>query len=454
METESIPFAATQAPAGQNGGPPNSHSLEHDRVDLNVPRARLGVIFGIVIFGGLVLVALVVVGIIPRHKTAAELAANVEAINGPTPVTVVSPHRADASIDVILPGTLRPWQECSIYSRSSGYLKKYNVDISEQVKKGDVMAIVSSPEIDQQLEAAKATLELQKATSAKAKTALDFAVKTNERYQSLRGTPGITQFELDQYQNNADQAKAAFDQAVAQVGVAEAQVRQLSEMQSFEKLIAPFSGVVTGRAYDVGSFMIANPTTNDILPMFKLAENDVLRAFVNVPQSYALMIKKGMEVVVTSRETGDRKFTGRVLGTTNYLDPNVRSLLTEVRIENPDFALLPGMFVNTLFHVTRESPPLTIPGPAIITNADGNQVAVVKNNKVHFQKVALGVDYGATIEILGGLTGDEQIVGNPGEKIVEGAEVTAANGDKPQPQAVAGTQSSGDKAEKVAEVSK
>ena len=214
----------------------------------------------------------------------------------------VAPRRADATMEIAIPGTLRPWQEVSLYARSTGYLKKFYFDISNQVKAGDLMADISTPEIDQQLHGAEATLVLQKAAAAKAKTDMEYAAITDRRYESLRGSSGVTQQELDQYKAQYDSAIASYHQAEAQIGVAEANVQQLNELVGFEKIITPFSGVVTGRAYDVGAFILANPTTFDIPPMFKLAENDVLRAFVNVPQNYALTIKKGMTVTITARE--------------------------------------------------------------------------------------------------------------------------------------------------------
>ncbi|HET6246957.1 MAG TPA: efflux RND transporter periplasmic adaptor subunit [Tepidisphaeraceae bacterium] len=415
--------------AGQNGnGNGHAHAEHHDEIDLNVPHPKSGWLVVAVVAAVLIFGALLVVGLMPREHTEKELAADARAaLTAPVAVNVVSPKRADETIDVEIPATLRPWQEVSIYSRSTGYLKKFYVDISNQVKKDQLMADISSPEVDQQLRAAQAMLVLDKAAAAKSKTDLEYAQQTDKRYESLRGTSGVTQQELDQYANAYKSAMASYDQAQAQVGVAQANVQQLTEMQGFEKIIAPFSGVVTGRTYDVGSFIIANPTAADILPMFKIAENDVLRAFVSVPQNYSLTIKKGMKVTIIAREQPGREFTGEVLGTTNYLDPSARSLLTEVRIENADLSLLPGMFVQAKFHITRDHPPLLIPAPALVTNADGNKVGIVKDNKIHFQPVTLGVDYGKDIEILTGLKGDEKIIENPGEKTVEGAEVTIAS---------------------------
>ena len=229
--------------------------------------------------------------------------------------------------------------------------------------------------------------------------------------------------QLDQFEANYNSAVAVLNQAKAQVGVAKATVDQFAVLQSFEKIVAPFPGVVTGRAYDVGAFIIANPTTADIPPMFKLAKIDVIRAFVQVPQNYALSVKQGQKVTITAREVPEREFIGEVLGTTNYLDLTARSLLTEVRIENADRALLPGMYCEATFELKRDKPPLVIPAPALVINADGKHVAIVKDGKVHFQAVTLGVDNGNEIEIVAGLTGDEQIIGNPGERTVENAPV-------------------------------
>jgi RND family efflux transporter MFP subunit len=216
---------------------------------------------------------------------------------------------------------------------------------------------------------------------------------------------------------------------VANVTAAQANVKRLQGLQGFEKVIAPFTGVVTGRAFDRGSLILADPTAADIKPMFKIAENDVLRAFVNVPQSNALLIRKGMTVDITVREQPNRKFKGTVMGTTNYLDPANRSLLTEVKLPNPTepdgrLALLPGMYCEASFNVTRQTPPLRIPGPAVVNNAQGTQVATVRDGKVHFQKIVLGQDYGSEVEVTDGLTGDEAIIANPGERTVEGAAVS------------------------------
>lgn len=421
--------------AGPNGNGKGHAAHHEDEIDLNVhaPSPVWVVLAGI---GGIALLAaLLASGLIPRQRQETQLNRDAaEAANAPVMVRLTKPRRATTQVSVPLPGTLRPWQEVSIYARTTGYLKKYHVDISETVKKGQLMADVETPEVDQQLNQAVANLEVNKAAVNTATTNLALAEATYKRYQEAAKTHSVSAQDLDEKKSARDAAEAALASAKANVLAGKATVDRFRELQSFEKVTAPFGGVVTGRAYDNGSLIIADPTNIDIKPMFKIAENDVLRAFVNVPQSSSLAIKKGMQVKITARERPGREFIGKVLGTTNYLDPANRSLLTEIRIENtqePDgtFSLLPGMYIQANFEVTRENPPLVIPGPAVVTNADGTQVAIVRDGKAHFQKVTLGQDFGSEVEVIGGLRGDEQIITNPSERVVEGVNVSGGNAE-------------------------
>ncbi len=423
-------------PAANADSAGNGHAaaedFDHDRINLNVHKPGGAWIIGSVVAVVIVLGALLAVGLLPRLHQNKELAADATAAeNAPIQVNVTRPHRAPAVMNVALPGTLRPWQEVSIFARTTGYLKGFYVDISEQVKKGQLMAEIDSPEVDQQLRGAKATLLQFQAAQTKAESDLELAEATWKRFETLKGTSGITQLELDQYKAAANSARAGVASAKANVASGEAEVQRLTELQGFEKVTAPFSGVVTGRTYDVGAMIIANPTSLDIKPMFKIAMNDVLRVFVNVPQSSALMIKKGMDVKVAARERPGRTYMGKVMGTTNYLDPTNRSLLTEIKVDNQDLSLLPGMYVDASFSVVREKPPLIIPAPALVTGANGNQVALVEDGKIHFRTIELGVDYGKELEIVGGLEGDEQIVTNPGERTNEGVAVRIATVEEP-----------------------
>jgi RND family efflux transporter MFP subunit len=433
METMQNAPSRSDHPAGtahspsQNGAAPH----DHDEVDLNVPKPNgvwvlLAAVVAIVLLGTLLLV-----GGIPRRHQAQELSNDAnEASHAPVTVNVAKPRRAPNEVTINIPGNLRPWQEVSIFARTTGYLRKYYVDISEPVKAGQLMAEIDSPEVDQELGQVQAALEQSKTAVAKAATDRDLAKVTLNRFESLKETHSVSLQDLDEKQAAMAAAEANLQAAKANVSAAEANLRRLTEMKSFERVIAPFSGVCTGRAYDVGSLITANPTVSDTKPMFKIAQNDILRAFVNVPQSAALQIKKGQEVKVTVRERPSRIFLGKVMGTTNYLDAMNRSLLTEVKIQNTvesdgSFALLPGMYVQCGFTIKRDTPPLMVPAPSLVNNSDGTQIAVVTNGTAHFKKVTLGEDFGSEVEITSGLNGDEQIIANPGERIVEGAAVLA-----------------------------
>lgn len=419
------PLAVAPAPAGHNGQP-----HDHDQIDLNVPKPHAGWVIAVAVIAMLALGALLLVGLIPRQEAGKELQADAaSAANAPVMVTVVHPHRAQPTVNVSLPGTLRPWQEVSIFARTTGYLKKYYVDISNEVNVNDIMAEIDTPELNEELAQAKAAADLARAAVIHATADRDLAKSTLERNIALKETQSVSPQTLDEKQSAVNVAESNIASAKANVAAAEASVRRLTELQGFEKITAPFSGVVTGRSYDVGSLILANPTATDAKPLFKIAENDVLRAFVNIPQSFALEVKKGMKVDVTVRERPGRTFPGFVMGTTNYLDPTNRSLLTEVKVPNPKepdgtFALLPGMYVQTSFTVTRDTPPLVVPGPAIINNAQGTQVALMRDGQAHFQKVVIGKDFGNEVEIAEGLSAEDEVISNPGEQIVEGVAVS------------------------------
>lgn len=410
----------------------NGHGTGHDEVDLAVTPPRPAWLIVAAVVGIVALLSLLVAGLLPRQRAGRELAADAQAaLNAPVLVSTTQPTRASSQSEISMPGNLRPWQEVSIYARTTGYLKKFYVDISNQVEAGQLMAEIETPEVDQQLRQAQAAVLQAKAATNLASTNRDLSKVTYERYEKLRGTNSVTLQDIDTKKAALAADEANLEAAKANVAAAEANVQRLTQMQQFEKVVAPFAGVVSGRGYDVGSLILADPTNVDVKPMYKIAENDVLRVFVNVPQSSALQIRKGMEVKVAARELPGKTFTGTVMGTTNYLDQTNRSLLTEVKVQNVkgadgEFMLLPGMYVQVSFVVKHDAPPLLIPAPALIGGTEGNQVAVLRDGAIHFVPVELGQDYGATIEVVKGLTGDEQIIANPGERVVDGAPAKAA----------------------------
>lgn len=413
--------------------PAPQHAGHDDWGHVEKPRNRT--MIATAVAAAALLLALFAVGFIPRTRENQELNADAEAARtAPVPVSVAKPTPGPKTIDISVPGTLRPWQEVSIYARTTGYLKKWYPDISNHVKAGQLMAEIDSPEVDAQLQAAIASLAQMKAALLAAQSDEQIAQTTYVRFYALRDTNGVTQQQLDQYAATLSSDKAHVEQARANIQNAEANVKQLSDLQSFEKVIAPFPGVISSRPYDIGALILASPTDPTVLPIYKIAENDVLRVFVNVPQSSALSVQKRMTADVTAIERPGRTFTGTVMGTTNYLDPTSRSLLTEVKVPNDDEALLPGMYVYVHFKLDRPHPPLLVPGPAIIENAQGSQVAVVQDGKIHFVKVKLGEDFGSTVEVTEGLNGNEEIVATPGERIAEGvsAKALASSDDNPR----------------------
>lgn len=419
--------------ADHGGGDGHGHDDDISHIQVRPPRRAAMVLVAVLVVA--LLAALLAVGWIPRERTSAETEATADAaVNAPVPVNVIHATQAPAVTTISLPGNLRPWQEVSIFARTTGYLKGFYVDISNQVKAGQLMADIETPEVDQQLKQAQAALLQAKAAALKAQSDLGLAQVTYNRYEQLSHSGSVTQQDLDTARAAMTADQANLEAAKANVGAADANVNRLTQLVSFERVTAPFAGVVTGRTFDAGALINADPTSADIKPMFKIAQNDVLRVFINVPQSSALQIRKGMQVKVSARELPGRTFTGSVMGTTNYLDQTNRTLLTEVKVQNEKnadgtFALLPGMYVTVDFEIKRNKPPLVIPAPALVANADGTQVATVQDGKVHFVKVDLGEDSGNSVEIVNGLTTDAQIIATPGERIAEGVAVNVVSSD-------------------------
>jgi RND family efflux transporter MFP subunit len=330
-------------------------------------------------------------------------------------VQVVRPKATQKSIELTLPADVRAYAATALYARTNGYLASWKADINDRVKKGDVMAVISAPDTDADLEQAEANLNQQQ-------TNYNLAIATDERWRGLIATRGVTQQQLDQFHSSREQAKAT-------VGSSAASVDRLKALAGFEKILAPFDGVVTTRNYDVGALISAS----NIGPgqeLFDVAEDDRLRVFVNVPEEYALQIAFDRPVrLALERNYPGHTFTGRVERSAGTLDPVTRTLRTELDFENNDPAgrIFPGMYGQAIFTIPRDKPVLTLPTAALLFEADGKQVAIVNpDNTVHFQKVEVGSDYGTEIEVTSGLKGDERVVANPGEQLAEGIEVSVA----------------------------
>jgi membrane fusion protein (multidrug efflux system) len=361
-----------------------------------------------------VLIAAFVVGFMIRHRRIVyrENMAK-EQRDQPPVVLVVQPHATQKTFDLTLPADVRAWATTSLYARTNGYLASWTADINDEVKPGQALAVIAAPDTDAELEQAQAALNQQQ-------TAERLAKLTDERFRGLIAIEGVTQQQLDQN-------RSSLEQAGANVRAAQANVDRLKALVGFEKIVAPFPGVVTARNYDVGA-LISATNIGAGQELFDLAEVDKLRVFVSVPQPYVELIKFGQPVTLTlERNFPGHKFVGVVARSTGAVDPVTRTLRTELDFDNrnPQFKIYPGMYGMAIFSIHRAEPVLTIPTSALLFEADGKQVATVTpQNKVHFMPIVPGSDFGTEIEAISGLKGDERIIANPGEEIVEGLTVS------------------------------
>ncbi len=366
------------------------------RARANAPWLGLAAVF-------LVLLAL---GVIPRIRARLELRGATSALLGARPrVAVVSPQPAAAS-DLTLPGSTLPFQQATLYARVNGYLERRLVDIGDVVEKGQLLAVISAPELDQQLAQAKADL-------ARAKADLEFARSNLERYEAADRDGAIAKGDLDQRRNAAHTAEATV-QAVA------ATVQGLAEQQRFERVTAPFAGVVTQRNVDVGALISAG-SGSATQPLFALAQNDLLRVYVNVPQPFVGELRVGQPVQIASRSLPGHVFNGAIERTAGSLDPATRTMLAEVDIPNSDGRLKPGMYVQVSFQAERVGERWRVPASAVVFDAAGTRVGVVgADGKLELRPVVLGRDFGGEIEIASGVTGDDAVVTTPSAALADG----------------------------------
>ncbi len=357
----------------------------------------------------LLLVAGAVVAMLTRRHDSDVLAKETERESVPT-VAVIHPASEKPDEELVLPGTLQAFEESPIYARTNGYLLRWYKDIGSRINKGELLADIDTPEVDQELNQARATRQQIVAQ-------MDLAKINSDRYLSLRKTDSVSQQEADQQASGYQQAKANLD-------AADANVRRLEELEAFKHVYAPFSGVLTKRNVDPGALINAGGTGKEL---FDMARVDPLRVYVSVPQSYAPAIKNGMEAWVTLQELPGKKFKGTVARTAESIDPSTRTLLTEVDVPNKDGHLLPGSFGEVHFRPGMIGQRVTLPVNTMLFRQEGPRVAVVgSDNKVQLRPIIIGRDYGATLEILGGVDVGDQVVINPADSLEEGQQVNIA----------------------------
>jgi membrane fusion protein, multidrug efflux system len=363
----------------------------------------------------LVLITAGAVTFINRGSDSHALAKETEASSVPT-VAVTQPTAEPGNDELVLPGNLLAFEESPIFARTNGYLLRWTKDIGSKIQKGELLAAIDTPEIDQELSQARASREQIKAALGLAKISAD-------RWATLLKTDSVSQQE-------ADQEASGYQQALANLAAADANVRRLEELESFKNVYAPFTGVLTRRNVDPGALINSGAQATG-KELFDVARVDPLRVYVSVPQAYAPNIKVGMKATVTLQEFPGQKFTGTVARTADAIDPATRTLNTEVDVPNKDGKLLPGSFGQVHFATGTSVPRITIPVNAMLFRAEGPRVAVVdQDSKVHLRPISIGRDFGATLEILGGLDVNDRIIINPSDSLDDGRLVHVA---KPQP---------------------
>ncbi|HEY0566035.1 MAG TPA: efflux RND transporter periplasmic adaptor subunit [Terriglobales bacterium] len=318
-------------------------------------------------------------------------------------VSVIKPSIEPAADQLVLPGQLQAYTEAPLYARTNGYLLKWYKDIGSRVNKGDLLASIDTPEVDQELSQARAARQQAEAQSQLAKVSAD-------RWLNLRKSDSVSQQE-------ADQQTSGYAQAQANLAAASANVRRLEQLESFKRIYAPFSGVLTRRNTDIGQ-LVAAGSAGAGKELFDIAQVNPLRVYVSVPQVYAPSIKAGMKTTVDLEQYPGQKFEGKVVRSADAIDPTTRTLLTEVQLPNKDGKLLPGSYGQVHFAVPIQHTRMTVPINALLFRAEGPRAAVVgPDNKVHLKAVQIGRDFGTTVEIVNGLEQGDQIVVNPADSL-------------------------------------
>lgn len=363
---------------------------------------------------GVALLILLVAGaitLISRASHEQALAKETELQSIPT-VAVVRPLAEKPDEELVLPGSLLAFEESPIYARTNGYLVRWFKDIGSRVKEGDLLATIDTPEIDQELNQTRAARQQIVAQ-------LELAKISAERWENLRKSDSVSAQE-------ADQQTSGYKQAQANLTAADANVRRLEQLEGFKKVYAPFSGVITKRNVDRGALINAGAGAAG-RELFDIARVDPLRVYTSVPQAYASFIRVGASTTVTLQEFPGQRFSAKIARTAESIDPNTRTLLTEVDVPNRDGRLLPGSFGEVHFAVGSNVNKVTVPVNAMLFRSEGTRLAVVgPDNKVELRAISIGKDYGTTLEVLAGVSIQDQIVINPPDSLEDGQQVTLA----------------------------
>jgi RND family efflux transporter MFP subunit len=372
-------------------------------------RPRRGWLIGmavLVVFGGLL-----VAGILQRIHTSAVLRTETADMAVPT-VSVVSPKHSAPSQEIVLPGNVQPYVVAPIYSRTNGYLQSWYFDIGAHVKKGQLLAVIAAPEVDQQLGQSRSNLETAQAN-------LRLAEITKNRYQDLLKTHAVSQQDVDNAVGTYSANKAVVDSN-------QANVKQLEALQSFEKIYAPFDGIITARNTDVGALIDSGSAGGVKTDLFHLSQADTLRVYVNVPEEYSQATTAGLTADLTLAEFPGSQFTGKLVRTSEAINYATRTLTAEVDVRNPAGQLLSGSYAEVHFKVPGQISTYTLPVDTLLFRKEGLRVAIVKDGKAELVPVTPGRDFGDSVEIVSGLQGNESVIMSPPDSITPGEKVQIA----------------------------
>jgi RND family efflux transporter MFP subunit len=384
-------------------------------------RSRRGWVAGIAVL--ILFAGLLVYGILERIHTNASLRTETADLAVPT-VSVIQPKRAAPSQEIVLPGNVQPFITSPIFARTNGYLEHWYFDIGAHVKKGQLLAIIASPEVDQQLQQARSNLLTAQAN-------LELASITKERYQGLKKTNAVSQ-------QDVDNAVGTYNANKAIVEADRAAVQQYTALVSFEKIYAPIDGVITARNTDIGDLINSGSNANVKTDLFHIAQPGVLRVYVNVPEEFSQQTKPGLTAELKLAEFPGRTFPGKLVRTAEAINYTTRTLLVEVDVNNPSGELLSGAYAEVHFKVPGQASTYIVPVDTLLFRKEGLNVAIVENGKAKLAPVVVGHDFGTSIEIVSGLQGNESVISSPPDSIVTGETVQIAAPQATPPPAAAG----------------
>jgi RND family efflux transporter MFP subunit len=378
--------------------------LKHDAgVNKRAPKHWLGLAIAVI-----VVAALLISGIWSRVKARTTLNAETAQLALPA-VSVVSPKQTAPADEIILPGNVQPYITSPIYARTNGYLKKWYFDIGAHVKQGQLLAVIETPEVDQQLQQARSNLLTAQAN-------LELASITKTRYQGLLKSNAVAQ-------QDVDNAVGTFNANRSIVEADKAAVEQFSALVSFERVYAPFDGVITARNTDIGDLINSGSGGGVKTDLFHIAQPKTLRVYVNVPEEYSQGIKTGMTADLSLAEFPGRKFQGKLVRTADAINATTRTLLIEIEVANPAGTLLTGSYAEVHLAVPTQASTFLLPVNTLLFRSEGLRVGIVKDGKVALTAVTPGHDFGNEIEIVAGLRPNDQVIVNPPDSIVSGQQV-------------------------------